>query len=282
MSIAVTGATGPFGRHAIESLIARGVVPTEIVAIGRRVETIADLGERGVSVRRAEYADTDALRAALAGVDRLLFVSGSGTDRIPQHLSVVTAATLAGVELIAYTSVVRADTSDHIIAQEHRATEQAILDSGRPYLFLRNGWYLENYTSNLASALDHGLFGAAGAGRFSAALRAELAEAAAAAILSAGPYDRAYELGGEAFTLTELAAEISRQSGRDVGYTNLPQQEYAELLVKVGVPEPFALVLADSDRAASTGQLYTPSADLEYLLGRPATPLAAAIRAALA
>ena len=84
------------------------------------------------------------------------------------------AAKDAGLGLIAYTSVPKADTSDMILAQEHRATEQALIASGLPYVFLRNSWYLENYTANLPVILEHGLIGAAGDGRISAAARADL------------------------------------------------------------------------------------------------------------
>ena len=90
-----------------------------------------------------------------------------------------------------------------------------------------------------------------------------------------------YELGGEPFTMTELAAEISRQSGKPVTYTDLSPEKYTELLIGAGLPAPFAEILADSDRAAAGGALEVPRTDLEKLLGRPVTPLSAAIRAAL-
>lgn len=233
MSIVVTGATGQLGRLAVESLLRRGVPADEIVAVGRTVEKAADLAERGVTVRPAEYTDPESLRTAFAGADRLLFVSGSENgQRVPQHRGVVDAAVQAGVGLVAYTSIAHADTSDLILAREHAQTERMLIESGLPYAFLRNSWYLENY--DLATALEHGLVGASGDGRISAATRADYAEAAAAVISGEGHEKAVYELGGEAFTMAELAAEISRQSGRDVGYTDLPQQRYLEVLVGGG------------------------------------------------
>jgi NAD(P)H dehydrogenase (quinone) len=169
-----------------------------------------------------------------------------------------------------------------VLAQEHRATEQALIASGVPYVFLRNGWYLENYTAQLPVALEHGLIGAAGEGRISAATRADLAEAAAAAVAGQGPGNQVYELGGPAFTLAELAAEITRQSGREVGYTNLSEDGYAKALVDAGLPAEMAAVLADSDRAAAQGALYVEGDDLERLLGRPATPWQEVLGSALA
>ncbi len=278
MTIVVTGATGHFGRHAIESLLAKGVPATEIVGIGRQVEKIADLG---VAVRHVSYDDPAALEAAFTGADKLLFVSGNEFDKRPrQHRNVVEAARKAGVGLVVYTSAPKADTSDMVLATDHLATERLLAESGVPHVILRNGWYIENYS--VEQALAHGLFGAAGDGRISGATRADLAEAAAAVLVSEGHAGKVYELGGEPFTMAELAEEISRQSGKPVTYTDLSVAKYTELLVGAGLPEAAAAIYADSDRAAAQGALHVDSTDLEKLLGRPATPLSTAIRAALA
>jgi NAD(P)H dehydrogenase (quinone) len=282
MSIVVTGATGSFGRLAIEALLRRGIPAGELVAVGRNAGKLADLQERGVIVVRADYDDAASLRKAFDGADRLLFVSGSEVgQRILQHQAVVDAAAEAGISLVAYTSAPKADTSDMILAREHRATEEALIRSGIPYVFLRNSWYIENYTANLPVILEHGLIGAAGDGLISAAARADYAEAAAAAVAGEGHGNRVYELGGTPFTLTQLAAEISRLSGRDVRYTNLPEEAYARALLDAGVPEPAPAVLADSDRAAAQGALHVAGDDLPGLLGRPITPLADVLQAAL-
>src|SRR3954452_20656237 len=258
MTIVVTGATGHLGRLAIESLLAKGVPAADIVGIGRQVEKLDGLG---ITVKRASYDDPQTLTAAFAGADKVLFISGSEVGkRIQQHRNVVDAATEAGVSLIAYTSAPYADTTDMKLAAEHLATERMILESGLPYTFLRNCWYFENY--NVAQAIEHGVFGAAGDGKISAAPRADYAEAAASVLAGEGHEGKVYELGGAAFTLAELAAEISRQSGRPVTYTNLPQDKYVEFLVGVGVPAPYAATLADSDRAASHSALEVPTTDM--------------------
>jgi NAD(P)H dehydrogenase (quinone) len=278
MTIVVTGATGPFGRHAVEALLRRGVPADQILATGRSLDKAADLGVR---TQRADYNDPAELRAAFAGADRVLFVSGSEPgQRVPQHRNVVEAAKESGVGLLAYTSIVKADTSDLLLAGEHQETERMIRESGVPYLLLRNSWYLENY--NFAGAVEHGLFGAAGEGKISIATRADYAEAAAAALLGFEGTSRTYELGGPGITLGELAAEIGRVAGREVAYTDLSPEKYAEVLVGVGLPEAGAAVVADADRGAAKGALEAPGNDLETLLGRPATPPAEGIRAALA
>ncbi|MCW2641721.1 MAG: NmrA family protein [Dactylosporangium sp.] len=282
MSIVVTGATGHLGRLIVESLLSRGVPADQIVALGRDVSKLATLGGRGVVVKQADYNDVDSLRAAFAGADKLMFVSGSEVgQRLPQARNVVAAAKEAGVGLIVYTSIPRADTTSLKLAAEHKGTEQEIAAAGVPYVFLRNGWYIENYTPQLPTYLEHGIAGAAGDGKVSAATRADYAEAAAAVLTTDGHTNQVYELGGGPFTMTELAAEVSRQSGKEVTYTDLPVQKYTEVLVGAGLPEPVAAILADADHGVARGELYVEGNDLEKLIGRQPTPLADAVRAAL-
>lgn len=281
MTIVVTGATGHFGRLAVESLLDRGVPADQVVATGRRVERLADLAARGVTVRQASYDDPASLRAAFTGADRLLFVSGTDFDqRVRQHLAVVAAARDTGIGLVAYTSILRADTSSLLLAGAHLDTERALTESGLPYVFLRNGWYIENY--DLPAAVEHGLQGAAGDGRLSLSTRADLAAAAATVVSTDGHAGQVYELGGQAVTMAGLAAEVGRQSGTEVPYTNLSVDDYVAFLVGLGLPQGFAAVLADADRGATEGDLYVDPADLERLLGRPATPIADAVKVALA
>jgi NAD(P)H dehydrogenase (quinone) len=282
--IVVTGATGKLGRHVVNALLERKVPAASIVAAVRDPAKAKDLAARGVVVRQADYERPETLGPALAGAEKLLLVSSNEVGRrAAQHAAVVAAAKRAGVGLVAYTSILRAETSKLALAEEHRATEHAIRDAGLPHVLLRNGWYFENYTENLAPALQHGaLLGSAGAGRIAAASRRDYAEAAAAVLTAAKP-ERVYELAGDRpFTMPELAAEVSRQAGKPVAYRELPPAEYRAALVGFGVPPPFADVLVDSDLGIAKGELDGSSDDLRALLGRPATTLAEAVRAALA
>ncbi|MCW6011021.1 SDR family oxidoreductase [Micromonospora sp. CPCC 205371] len=281
MSIAVTGATGRLGRLIVEALLRRGVSPDQIVAVGRNVAKAADLGDRGVVVVRADYDDVDSLRRAFAGADELMLVSGSEAGKREQHRNVIDVAKDAGVGLVAYTSLAKADRSTLKLGADHRATEQDIVASGLSYVFLRNSWYLENYTSQLSTYLERGIVGAAGDGKISAATRADFAEAAAAVLTTGGHTNQVYELGGEGFTMTELAAEISRQTGKQVTYTDLPVDKYVEFLAAAGTPEPEAELIADGDRGVARGDMHVEADDLARLIGRRPTSLADAIRAAL-
>lgn len=281
--IVVTGATGKLGRLAVEELLKK-TPPGALAAVVRAPEKAADLAARGVQIRQGDYARPETLVSALAGAEKVLFISSNEVgQRTAQHAAVIDAARRAAPRLLAYTSLLHADTSRMGLAAEHKATEAAIRASGLPFVFLRNGWYLENYTENLAPALQHGaILGSAGSGRVAAATRADYAAAAAAVITGAGHEGEIYELAGDvAFTMAELAAEVSRQAGKPVAYRDLPEAEYAAALVAAGLPKPVADMFADSDVGITRGELDDASGDLRRLIGRPTTPLAAAVAAAL-
>lgn len=279
----VTAATGQLGRKVVAELLKK-VPAAELAVAVRDPGKAADLAAAGVDVRVADYARADGWDAALAGIERVLLISSNAIgQRTPQHRNVIEAATRAGVGLIAYTSVLRADSSELALAVEHRETEALLRASGLPFALLRNGWYTENLTAGLAHELSSGVrFGSAGEGRFATATRDDYA-AAAAAVLGGGEHaGKTYELAGDgAFTLAEYAAEVSRLSGKPVIYQNLPQAEYRDGLAKAGLPAPFAAILADSDAAAARGALFDDGHQLSALIGRPTTPLAETLKAAL-
>ena len=285
MSIVVTGATGQLGRHVLEALLERGVPAEEIVAAGRSVEKLADFAARGVQVKAMDYADAASVQAALKGAKRVLLISGSEVgQRVDQHRTVIEAAKAEGVELLAYTSIANADTTGMKLADEHKATEALLRESGVPFVLLRNGWYLENYTDQLPGTLAQGaVAGSAGDGKVSGASRADYAHAAAAVLVANDQAGKVYELGGDdAFSMADLASEISAATGKSISYNDLPAGEYAGLLASVGVPEAFAEILADSDLGIARGDLLVSTGDLRRLIGRPTTSLGQAVRAAAA
>lgn len=277
MTTAVTGATGQLGALVVEGLIERGVAASEIVAIVRDAAKAQALTDRGVQVRVANYSDSDALKAALAGVDKLLLVSGSDIgQRIAQHSNVIESAESEGVSLIAYTSILKADTSGVSLAAEHLGTEKRLAASSIPSVFLRNGWYWENYQGSLQQTIDGGvLLGAAGSGKLAAASRADYAAAAVEVLLSEDQGGKIYELGGdERLTYSDLAAVIAQVSGKPVEYKNVSEAEYKSILEGAGLPDFVANMLASADAGIARGELDTDSGDLQKLIGRPSTPVA--------
>ena len=282
--IAITGATGQLGRLVIQNLL-KTVPASQIVAAVRSPEKAADLAALGVQVRQADYVQPATLEAAFQGVDKLLLISSSEVgQRATQHAAVIAAAQKAGVKLLAYTSLLRADTSPLALAAEHKETEAMLRASGLPHVLLRNGWYTENYTGSVGAAVRYGaVMGSAKDGRIASATRADYAAAAAAVLTKDDQAGKVYELAGDtAYTLSELAAEIAQQSGKPVVYNDLPEAAYAAALMQVGLPEDFAALLADSDVGASKGGLFDDGHQLSQLIGRPTTPLADVVKAALA
>ncbi|UCV09906.1 SDR family oxidoreductase [Dechloromonas denitrificans] len=281
--IVVTGASGQLGRLVIAALLQK-VPAGEIVAAVRNPAKVADLAARGVQVRQADYDQPASLVAAFKGADKLLLISASEVGRrVPQHRAVIDAAKAAGVGLLAYTSILHADTSPLPLAAEHRETEALIRASGLPAVILRNSWYTENYLAGIPAALQYGvLLGSAGAGRIASAARADYAEAAAAVLTTDDQAGRIYELAGdESYTLAELAGEITQQSGKAVAYQDLPESEFKAALLGAGLPEALATLLAESDAGAAKGGLFDDGRQLSQLIGRPTTPLSKLVGQAL-
>jgi len=279
---AVTGASGQLGKHVLDHLLTK-IAAGDIVAIARDPAKLADYAAKGVDVRAGDYDASDTLVAALQGVNRLLLISGNALGERPrQHQAVIDAAKQAGVGYIAYTSILRADDTPIKLGGEHRATEASLKASGLSYDLLRNGWYNENYIGALKPQVDAGVItGAQGDGRINSASRADLG-AGAAEVLINGKGGEIYNLAGDhGWTMEEFAAEVSRQSGKQVKYVNMGEEDYAQSLVAIGMPEYIAKVVGNSAHSTSLGALADDSGTLSKLIGRPTTPIAETIKAAL-
>lgn len=280
MKIAITGATGQLGRLVIKSLCAK-TPAANVVALVRTLSKSADLG---VAVREADYSRPETLSQALVDVHTLLLISSSEVgQRVNQHRNVIEAAKTAGVKHVVYTSLLHADRSPLSLAPEHLETEKLVKASGLSYTILRNGWYTENYTMSVGAALAMGtLIGSAGEGKIASASRADFADAAVAVLTTQGHDGKTYELAGDhAYTLAELAAEISRQTGQEIPYTDLAPADYSAALRSAGVPAPWPDALPAIDVLVSKGALFDNGHALSALIGRPTTPLAASVADAI-
>ncbi|MEV5016005.1 SDR family oxidoreductase [Streptomyces sp. NPDC053780] len=282
MSIVVTGATGHLGRHVVRQLLEK-VPADQVTAVVRDRDKAADLAAAGVRLAVADYNAPETFDGLFAPGDRVLLISGNEFDkgRVQQHTVVIDAAKKAGVALLAYTSA--PSSLKAALADDHRATEDVLVGSGVPYVLLRNGWYHENYTEQLAPVLEHGaVVQAAGEGRISSASRADYAAAAVAVLTGEGHENKAYELGGdEAWGYAEYAAELSRQTGKEIAYTPVSTETYTGILTGAGLPAPLAAILAGVEDSIEKGELVVTSGDLSRLTGRPTTPLAEAVSAAV-
>ena len=283
MKIAITGATGQLGNLVIEQLL-QLTAAQNIVALVRNVDKAEHFKAQGIEPREFDYDHPETLVPALSGIDKLLLISANEIGRrTPQHQAVIDAAKVAGVPYLAYTSLLRADTSPLGLAQEHRETEKLIQDSGITYTFLRNNWYSENYLAGVAHTIEIGtLFGAAQDGRISSASRIDYAEAAAKVLTSTGHENKTYELAGsESFSLSDLATFIGQAVNKDIIYQNLSAEEYTQGLTQAGLPAGLVDVIVDADIQTIQGAMYSDSKDLEQLIGHKTTSIQDAIKAAL-
>jgi NAD(P)H dehydrogenase (quinone) len=277
----VTGATGQLGRLVVEGLLA-AVPASEIAVVVRSADKAEEWAERGVRVHEADYGRPESLAGVFAAGDRVLLISGNEFGkRVAQHGAVIDAAKAAGVALLAYTSIL--GTATFRLGDEHKATEELLLASGLPYALLRNGWYTENYLGDLSGTLERGVvIGSAGDGRVATAPRRDYADAAVAVLTGEGHENRVYELSGDAaWSLSELAAELTEAAGKPVAHRELSPAEHRAALVGAGMPEGFADVFVDVDAGIARGELAGTPGDLARLIGRPTVPLADTVRAAL-
>ncbi|NQD72040.1 SDR family oxidoreductase [Sphingobacterium shayense] len=277
MKIGITGATGQLGRLVVEKLKQR-VNANNLVALVRSPEKASDMG---IEVREFDYNKPESLTENLSGIDSLLLISANQVGlRKAQHENIITAAKQANIKWIVYTSLLHADTSSMSLATEHIQTEQMLADSGIPHTILRNGWYTENYTASILGSIEAGsFFGSAGAGKISSATREDYAEAAAVVLSTEGHSGKIYELSGDDYyTLSDLATEVSAQIGKEIPYTDLPEEEFAKALISLDVPESFAKIIANMDVGASKGDLYDQGNVLSNLIGRPTTPLSEVVK----
>lgn len=282
--IVTTGASGQLGRMVINELL-KSLPASALVAVVRNPEKVADLAKFGVQVRQADYNQPETLDAAFHGADKVLLISSSEIgQRVSQHANVIAAAKSAGVSLLAYTSILHAQSTPLLLGEEHRQTEVELAESGLPYVLLRNGWYTENYAAGIPVALEQGMiFGCAGNGRISSAARVDYAAAAAAVMKADNQAGKVYELAGdEAYTLDEFADEVANQSGKEVIYQNMTEEEYTDALKVAGFPESLAKLLSNSDAGASQNGLFDDSKTLSKLIGRPTTPMAEVVKLLLA
>ncbi len=282
--ILVTGASGQLGQRVIDHLIARGAA-ADVIALVRTDAQAEGFAAKSIATRKGDYEDVASLKAAFEGVEKLLLISSPAVgQRAAQHQNVIDAAKAAGVGFIAYTSLLKAANSPLGLAAEHKVTEEALAASGLPHAVLRNGWYSENIAGTAPKAVQMGQhFGAAGEGKFSTATRNDYAEAAAVVLTTEGHAGKTYELAGDTgFTLGEYAALVGATTGAAIGYTNLDEDSYKQALIKAGLPDGFAALLADSDTGASNGYLFEDGGDLSKLIGRPTTPMADTLKDVLA
>lgn len=280
MKLLVTGATGKLGSKIVNVLLSK-VSADQLAVSVRHPEKAEDLRVKGVDVREGDFDKPETLETAFKGIDRLLIISADGDTetRIRQHSNAVAAAKNAGVSFIAYTSIANAQESTNFLAEVHKATEEAILQTGIPYSFLRNNWYLENELSTI-QGVQAGVpwITSAGEGKVGWALQQDYAEAGAEVLAGEGHENTIYELSGKLLSQEDIAAAVSTVIGKEVPVQQVDDTTYAEIMTKAGVPDFVVPMLVAIQKDIREGSLEIESKDFEKLLGRSETPVVEGIK----
>lgn len=270
MKMLVTGATGKLGSKIVEKLLE--TVPADQLAVSvRNPEKAEALRARGVDVRHGDFDRPETLESAFRGIDRLLIISADGDNetRIRQHGNAVAAAERAGVRFIAYTSIANARESKNFLAPTHKATEEAILQTGIPYSFLRNNWYLENEMSSIQGVLAGAPWvTSAENGKVGWALQQDYADAAAAVLSGEGHENTVYELSGKLLTQEEIASALGEVLGKEVPVQHVDDAAYRDIMKNAGVPDFLIPMVVDIQKGIREGTLEVESDDFEKVLGR--------------
>lgn len=275
MMILVTGATGNFGREAIEFLLKKGIPAKSIAAFGRSEEKTASLHKSGVQVRLGNYDDYVSLLKAFKGIDKLLFVSGSEVEkRDKQHDNIIKAAKESSVKHIIYTSFERSSDDQNspisFITNSHVLTEKKIIDTGLIYTLLRNALYAEGLPLFIGKdAPDKGIYFPAADGRVPFASRTDMAEAAANIAAGQGHENQSYHtVNSHSYSFYEIAAILSEITGKEVKYFCPSSEEFSKSLVAEGVPENVIKGILGWAGGIRQGYFESKTSDLERLLGR--------------
>lgn len=282
--ILITGATGQLGSAVIGRLLQR-IDPTEVAAFVRDPTKATDLEAHGVSIRVGDYDDTEALQRAMDGVDRVLLIAGNDhRHRVQQHQNVIDAAQRAGVAFIGFASRAMRDvhSSQNNLMGDYFETEDRIRRSGLPHVLFRNALYLDTVPIYVGGARVFDTGGVrlpAGDGKVAYALRRELGEALANAMLDHQGGDRTYVVASpQAYSFDDVAAALTEMSGKTLTYTQLTDEEYIASVVEAGMPEHVARLYLGFYYDIRDNQLDETSPDLEALLGRQPATLAEGLR----
>jgi NAD(P)H dehydrogenase (quinone) len=273
--ILVTGAAGHLGQAVINHLLTTyKVAPQQIIATTRDPAKLKALSDKGVHVRAASFDDKGSLVAAFKGATRLLLISTDSFvpgQRKAQHLAAVAAAEAAGVEHVAYTSMLSPETSAVTFAPDHAATEKALADSKlKGWSVLRNNWYFENLFFSYPQALKSGtVYSAAGKGKLAHIARDDLARAAAAVLASDKQGKIVYTLSGaRGYTVDDIAAAVSKTTGKPLTVVHVPVEGLVQGMLGAGVPEHLARMFASFDDNQARDGFATLTDDYKTLTGQ--------------
>lgn len=286
--LVITGASGQLGRRVAELLLDQGC-RDRLILVTRQTQKLADLAQRGAELRYGDFDDAASLAAAFAGGDRLLLISATDlARRVQQHTNALQAARAAGIRQVVYTSMLAPQPANPaVITPSHRATEQALADSGMAATILRHGLYADYQVPEALAAINAGkLLHNRGAGRIAYVAREDCAAVAAAVMRGEGHAGKVYDVTGpRAWSAVELAELYAALAGREVSARDLDDAAFIDALLAAqgdtGHGRYGAELVASFGRAIREGWFAACTDTVERLAGRPPQDLRALLANAL-
>lgn len=285
MKILVTGAAGKLGSEIVKNLLEK--VPTSDIIAGVRdpqSEKAKAYEAQGIEIRITDFENKESLIEAFKGVDRVFNIStfGDVETSIGQQTNAVEAAKENGVSQMIYSSAPRADVSDFVLAVIHRERENIIKESGIPYVFVRNNWYVENELGAIQQCFNGAPWvTSAGEGKVAWVYRPDLGEATANVLAGEGHDNKAYELAGENLTQQQFVDLVNEVTSKEISLLAVDSDTHGKMLKEAGVPEDFVSLTVMIQKGIHEGGLEASHSDLEMLLGRKPTTVKEALQVLL-
>ncbi len=284
MKLLITGASGEFGRLAVQQLLQQ-VNPADLILISRSPDKLAAFAEKGCEIRQGDFDESpDTLQHTFAGADKMLLIStlDIGTHRQQQHKNAIEGAVKAGVKHIVYTSSVGVNPQcPGLSTADHLYTENLLRDSGITYTNLRNSQYAEVYSNMIApGAIAEGKLTFCSEGGSLAMISKADAVAAAVAVLvtTTNKHDNStYEVSGpELLSFRDVVALVNDLTGKHIACDEVDDEGKLKYWDSLGVPRDFvpgmpgwaSLEMVSYERSVREGYFAILSHHFKLITGR--------------
>ncbi|MEW9534180.1 SDR family oxidoreductase [Microbispora sp. NPDC049125] len=246
--ILITGANGRPGSATVREFARHG---TPVRALVRDPEKAGDLRALpGVDVVHGDMLWPETLESALAGVDRVLMISGAGPELLETQCTFIDAAIKAGVgHIVKFSGKDSVDGFDNERFRSSRSHEQILrylIASGVPWTLLRPSQFMQVYFEEVPDIVAHGELRLPLGDTTMAPIDIEdIAKIAYAVLTTPGHEGRTYPMTGpEALTMADAARHISDAIGRPVRYRDVTSEEKQRDWLAAGYPPPRASAFA--------------------------------------
>lgn len=280
--ILVTGPTGNIGSLLIEELVRRNAPCRALI---RNHSSGSKLSTATVELAHGDLSRPESLPAAMEGVEAAFLLTPVSEQTAELKHNFIQAARQAGVRRVVNLSAAGANANAGFsLGRWHAAAERELEESGMEWTHLRPvdlaRYAIRTFMATVST--DGVFYSTLGDGKVAPVDEADVAEAAAVALLDSSHSGRSYDLTGpDPLTYDEIAAVMSSVLGKPVRYVNLTREQARGAMVKMGLPEWLADFINDLKDAERAGLVPVSSPAIQMLCGHPAIDFATTLRAYL-